>query len=229
MVATLKIFDEALDESCKTLGCDKKQVSRRRDGAEAVKVSVHIGKVASANTVMKSGEHRDNIIKAERVIGFKMEGAGVWDNISCIIIKGVCDYADSHKSKTWQAYAAATGASATKTFLEYWTPLYKEERKRYCMVPFRKNPQFVGRHNEIDKLEQWITQQNGPSKIAVCGLGGVRKTQVALELAYRIRERDSECSIFWVPCFSYESVEQAYTSIAQALGIENIKPAETKD
>ncbi|KAB8234347.1 purine and uridine phosphorylase [Aspergillus alliaceus] len=223
------ICSEALDESCKKLGCDEKQVSRRRDGAEAVKASLHIGKVASANRVMKSGDHRDNIIKAERVIGFEMEGAGVWDNISCIIIKGVCDYADSHKSKTWQAYAAATGASAAKTFLEYWSPTHREERKRHWIVPFRKNPQFVGRHDEIVKLEEWITQQNGPSKVAVCGLGGVGKTQVALELAYRIRERDSECSIFWVPCFSYESVEQAYMNIAQTLGIEDMKPAEAKD
>ncbi|KAE8413588.1 purine and uridine phosphorylase [Aspergillus pseudocaelatus] len=226
---TENICSEALEESCKKLGCDEKKISRRRDGTEAVKASVHIGKVASANTVMKSGEHRDKIIKAESVIGFEMEGAGVWDNISCIIIKGVCDYADSHKSKYWQAYAAATGASAAKTFLEYWTPTHREERKRHWMVPFRKNPQFVGRHDEILKLEQWITHQSGPSKVGVCGLGGVGKTQVALELAYRIRERDSECSIFWVPCFSYESVEQAYTSIAQTLGIEDMKPAEAKD
>ncbi|PIG69514.1 hypothetical protein AARAC_012044 [Aspergillus arachidicola] len=194
------ICSEALEESCKELRCDEKQVIRRRD------------------------------VKAEKVIGFEMEGAGVWDNISCIIIKGVCDYADSHKSKNWQAYAAATGASAAKTFLEYWIPTHREaERKCHWMVPFRKNPQFVGRHSEIDKLEEWITQPNGPSKIAVCGLGGVGKTQVALELAYRIRERDSECSIFWVPCLSYESVEQAYTSIAQTLGIRDIKPAEAKD
>lgn len=120
------ICSEALEESCKELGCDRKQVIRRRDGTEAIKVSLHIGKVASANTVMKSGEHRDNIIKAERVIGFEMEGAGVWDNIPCIIIKGVCDYADSHKCKKWQAYAAATGASAAKTFLEYWAPTHRE-------------------------------------------------------------------------------------------------------
>ncbi|KAE8131508.1 Pfs, NB-ARC and TPR domain protein [Aspergillus pseudotamarii] len=120
------ICSEALEESCKELGCDEKQISRRRAGTEAVKASVHIGKVASANTVMKSGEHRDKIVKAESVIGFEMEGAGVWDNISCIIIKGVCDYADSHKSKYWQAYAAATGASAAKTFLEYWRPTHRE-------------------------------------------------------------------------------------------------------
>lgn len=55
-----------------------------------------------------------------------MEGAGVWNNISCIILKGVCDYADSHKNKAWQAYAAATGAAAAKAFLEYWDPTVRE-------------------------------------------------------------------------------------------------------
>jgi nucleoside phosphorylase len=71
---------------------------------------------------MKSGQHRDEIARIEKVIGFEMEGAGVWDNILCIIIKGVCDYADSHKNKLWQAYAAATGASVAKALLEYWVP-----------------------------------------------------------------------------------------------------------
>jgi nucleoside phosphorylase len=75
---------------------------------------------------MKSGEHRDRLVQSEGVVGFEMEGAGVWDNISCIIIKGVCDYADSHKNKAWQSYAAATGAAAAKAFLEYWEPTARE-------------------------------------------------------------------------------------------------------
>ncbi len=28
-----------------------------------------------------------------------MEGAGVWDEVPYIVIKGICDYADSHKNK----------------------------------------------------------------------------------------------------------------------------------
>jgi hypothetical protein len=68
---------------------------------------------------MKSGQHRDKIARKEKVIGFKMEGVGVWDNVPCIIIKGVCDYADSHKSKLWQAYAAATRLSSS----EPWSAL----------------------------------------------------------------------------------------------------------
>ena len=115
-----QICEEALGKDCDDLNCDKGQQIRCREIPEASPSSIYIGPVASADTVMKSGQHRDEIVRKEKVIGFEMEGAGVWDHVPCIIIKGVCDYADSHKNKLWQAYAAATGASATKAFLEYW-------------------------------------------------------------------------------------------------------------
>jgi nucleoside phosphorylase len=111
-----------MQKDCNSLGCAGNTVNRRRCGSEAAKPFIHFGTMASANTVMKSGEHRDKIAEREGVIGFEMEGAGVWDNIPCIIIKGVCDYADSHKNKIWQNYAAATAASCTRSFLEHWMP-----------------------------------------------------------------------------------------------------------
>ncbi|KAF3025851.1 hypothetical protein E8E14_014770 [Neopestalotiopsis sp. 37M] len=85
----------------------------------------HLGLIASGDTVMKSGEMRDNITKQEGVIAFEMESAGVWDNFPCIVVKGACDYADSHKSKRWQRYAAATAASYARAFLDYWAPSSK--------------------------------------------------------------------------------------------------------
>ncbi|QKX58645.1 uncharacterized protein TRUGW13939_05772 [Talaromyces rugulosus] len=114
------ICEEALEGSCDGVGCYGQKVPRNRHNAGTTNPFVHIGTIASADTVMKSGEHRDKMAKRDNVIGFEMEGAGVWRNMPCIIIKGVCDYADSHKNKTWQRYASATGASAAKTFLEYW-------------------------------------------------------------------------------------------------------------
>jgi hypothetical protein len=82
---------------------------------------VHFGLIASADTVMKSGEDRDEAAARDGVIAFEMEGAGVWENFpGSLVIKGVCDYADSHKSKEWQGYAAATAAAAAKAFLENW-------------------------------------------------------------------------------------------------------------
>jgi nucleoside phosphorylase len=120
------ICKTAVESPCTSLGCDMDRVCRRRPSTEHNSPRVHIGTVASADTVMKSGEHRDRLVQSEGVVGFEMEGAGVWDNISCIIIKGVCDYADSHKNKAWQAYAAVTGAAAAKSFLEYWEPTARE-------------------------------------------------------------------------------------------------------
>ncbi|KAH1444285.1 hypothetical protein KXW34_008888 [Aspergillus fumigatus] len=120
------VCKSALDTACIQLGCDKNRISRLRCNAENCIPSIHIGTVASADTVMKSGEHRDRLVKSDNVIGFEMEGAGVWDNTSCIIIKGVCDYADSHQNKAWQAYATATGAATAKAFLEYWVPTVRE-------------------------------------------------------------------------------------------------------
>jgi nucleoside phosphorylase len=97
-------------------------IYRNRLHEDTVNPVVHIGTIACADTVMKSGKHRDKLAEVEGVIGFEMEGAGVWDNLPCVIIKGVCDYADSNKNKSWQNYAAATGAAGAKAFLEHWRP-----------------------------------------------------------------------------------------------------------
>ncbi|KAI1022170.1 hypothetical protein LB504_007299 [Fusarium proliferatum] len=72
------------------------------------------------DTVMKSANDRDHIAKQMQVLGFEMESVGVWEVFPCVVIKSVCDYADSHKSKDWQPYAAACASSYTKAFLRYW-------------------------------------------------------------------------------------------------------------
>ncbi|THY39252.1 purine and uridine phosphorylase [Aureobasidium pullulans] len=121
------VCKQASESSCDALGCNSLAIMDnparlKRLDAENPPPLVHIGIVGSADTVMKSGEHRDHIAQRDNIIAFEMEGAGVWDNLPCVIIKGVCDYADSHKNKRWQGYAAATAASAAKSFLDYWSP-----------------------------------------------------------------------------------------------------------
>ncbi|KAL2865008.1 putative kinesin light chain [Aspergillus lucknowensis] len=220
------ICEAALGQNCDDLECNKAEPVRYREPSEAIQTSIYIGTVASADRVMKSGQHRDEIVRKEKVIGFEMEGAGVWDNVPCIVIKGVCTYADSHMSTLWQPYAAATGASAAKAFLDYWMPVNHEDasKTRHLLIPFERNSHLVGRHDEIRKLEDLISISG--AKVAITGLGGVGKTQVALEFAYRMRDTEPECSIFWVPCTSYEAVEQACMAIAQIVGLEDVKPAE---
>lgn len=86
---------------------------------EDPKPHLHIGPIASSDTVMKSAAHRDDLVRRTQIIGFEMEGSGICNDLSCIIIKGVCDYADFQKNKVWQDYAAASAACAAKSFLEF--------------------------------------------------------------------------------------------------------------
>jgi nucleoside phosphorylase len=69
---------------------------------------------------MKSAKDRDRITKQTQALGFEMESVGIWEVFPCVVIKSVSDYADSHKSKAWQPYAAAYAASYAKGFLRYW-------------------------------------------------------------------------------------------------------------
>jgi nucleoside phosphorylase len=125
-----KVCKIALESSCSELKCSKKNLIQGRrlqstDDArniEEQKPCIHFGLIASGDTVMRSGEDRDEIAAREKVIGFEMEGAGVWEELPCVVIKGVCDYADSHKNKKWQGYAAATAAACMKAFLKEWVP-----------------------------------------------------------------------------------------------------------
>lgn len=126
--STDPVCDKALENDCRKLGCVGGLVPRGRLHAGIPNPQVHFGSLASADIVMKSGEYRDRLAEAEKVVGFEMEGAGICDTFPCIIIKGVCDYADSHKNKTWQDYASATAASCAKAFLQSW-PATSQERK----------------------------------------------------------------------------------------------------
>ncbi|KAM0434034.1 hypothetical protein ACHAPT_003978 [Fusarium lateritium] len=78
---------------------------------------IHYGAIASGNHVMKDSATRDNVARELNVICFEMEAAGLMDVLPCLPIRGICDYSDSHKSKEWQEYAAATAAAYAKEFL----------------------------------------------------------------------------------------------------------------
>src|SRR5207237_6632224 len=79
---------------------------------------VHYGTIASGNQVMRDGKTRDEISSEfGGVLCFEMEAAGLMISFPCLVIRGICDYADSHKNKKWQPYAAATAAAYAKEVL----------------------------------------------------------------------------------------------------------------
>ncbi|OCK73236.1 purine and uridine phosphorylase, partial [Lepidopterella palustris CBS 459.81] len=94
---------------------------RQNRGIEAIRQidtpKIHYGTIASSNQLQISAPTRNRYQKELGVICFEMEGAGVIQKHPCLVIRGICDYSDSHKNKTWQAYAAATAAAYAKELL----------------------------------------------------------------------------------------------------------------
>ncbi|TLD14370.1 uncharacterized protein PgNI_02693 [Pyricularia grisea] len=73
------------------------------------------GTIASGNQVMKDGLTRDRYSRElGGVLCFEMEAAGLMNSFPCIVVRGICDYADAHKNKRWQPYAAAIAAACAK-------------------------------------------------------------------------------------------------------------------
>jgi nucleoside phosphorylase len=64
-----------------------------------------------------------------------MEAAGIMNRFPCMVIRGICDYSDSHKNKDWQGYAALTAAAYAKDLLKEIQPnrVETEERLATCI------------------------------------------------------------------------------------------------
>jgi nucleoside phosphorylase len=97
--------------------CSKDRLVERTSRGNQ-EVVVHYGTIASGNQVMKEGTTRDRLSsELGGVLCFEMEAAGLMNSFPCLVIRGICDYADSHKNKRWQPYAAATAAACAKELL----------------------------------------------------------------------------------------------------------------
>lgn len=99
--------------------CEDGMVRRSdRDNQDPV---VHYGTIASGNELIKNAVERDRIGKEFNAKCVEMEAAGLTE-FRCIVIRGICDYADAYKNDVWQEYAAATAAAVAKEYLSVLRP-----------------------------------------------------------------------------------------------------------
>jgi nucleoside phosphorylase len=122
-----RLFEDVYDhqgtklDDCKDC-CDADHTisrSERGDGATRLLDApfVHFGNIASSSQLQISARERNRVQQEHEAICFEMEAAGVMEEYPCVVIRGICDYADSHKNKGWQNYAAATAAACAKGLL----------------------------------------------------------------------------------------------------------------
>ncbi|SPN99608.1 uncharacterized protein DNG_02460 [Cephalotrichum gorgonifer] len=83
---------------------------------------VHYGTIASSNTLMFDAKLRDDLAAKKGVLCFEMEAAGLMNSFPCLVIRGICDYSDTHVNKVWQGYAAMTAAAHAKDLLQEIRP-----------------------------------------------------------------------------------------------------------
>jgi tetratricopeptide (TPR) repeat protein len=91
------------------------------------------------------------------------------------------------------------------------------------VVPFERNLRYVDREI-LGKIKRRLFRQGQSELIAIFGLGGVGKTQIALELAYQTKDLYPDCAVFWLPAVDMESIQQAYQTMAEQLGISPTDP-----
>ncbi|KAK2054988.1 purine and uridine phosphorylase [Colletotrichum caudatum] len=106
------------DPASLSYGCDIKcgdnaacLIARRERDEEDDDPAIYYGLIASGNQLMKDARIRD-VLAAERdVLCFEIEAAGLMNHFPCLVIRGICNYSDSHKNKEWQGFAAIVAAA----------------------------------------------------------------------------------------------------------------------
>lgn len=128
-----------LDEISKKDGIDRPHIAPLKDtpwvegnralrqplfpGQDPKRPKIHIGPIASSNTVLKNATVREYLRKNFKIKAVEMEASGIaeaaWQNgKGYFVIRGICDFANDDKNKRWQPYAASAAAAFTREIIE---------------------------------------------------------------------------------------------------------------
>ncbi|KAM3526723.1 hypothetical protein MY4038_006679 [Beauveria bassiana] len=135
-------------------GCDLSQ-EIPRPKRKSTLPAIHYGVILSGNSLVKDAEQRDTIARTtmQDCICYEMEAAVIVSQLPCLVIRGICDYADSHKNDVWQPYAAATAAAYARILICNLDPPIQVKKIRSKELALLFDPMF----ESVKKLEA----QNG--------------------------------------------------------------------
>lgn len=165
-----------IDQESDCEKCDKQELLDREPRDDTTP-HVHYGLIASGDQVMKDPETRDALAQRLGILCFEMEAAGLMNQLPTLVIRGICDYCDSHKNKLWQGYAALTAAAYAKLLLsvipETQSIRSQALQQGLSMVPFDWSPRIEEQNRESANLEQL--------RLVPQGLRGIRQTSITLQ------------------------------------------------
>ncbi|KAL3465699.1 ankyrin repeat-containing domain protein [Aspergillus heterothallicus] len=114
--------------------CDTSALVARRPRDDP---AVHYGLIASGSQIIKSAKRRDELRVQRNILCFETEAVGLMDDFPCLVIRGISDYADSHKDDLWQGYAAITSAAYARDLLRTIESQEVEEKETAIKVTER--------------------------------------------------------------------------------------------
>ncbi|KAF5613029.1 heterokaryon incompatibility protein het-E-1, partial [Fusarium tjaetaba] len=119
---------------CKDNCGEENLIAREARGEEDQDPMIHYGLIASSDNLIKDATIRDKLAREEGVLCFEMEAAGLMNHFPCLIIRGICDYSDTHKNDEWQEFAAMTAAAYAKELLQKIPPTKIQKEKSLAKV-----------------------------------------------------------------------------------------------
>ncbi|KAG5817884.1 hypothetical protein H9Q71_001671 [Fusarium xylarioides] len=141
-------------------------VDRKERGEQEDDPAIHYGLIASANQLMKDALARDKLAASMDVLCFEMEAAGLINHFPCLVIRGICDYSDLHKSKEWQGFAAMMAAAYAKDLLRQIPPSKVEAEKPISEVlssikstgnETKHAVMSIASNHWFAKIERWLS------------------------------------------------------------------------
>ncbi|KAH7207390.1 hypothetical protein DER44DRAFT_374790 [Fusarium oxysporum] len=128
--------------------------------------AIHYGLIASSNRLMTDALTRDALATKKGVLCFEMEAAGLMNHFPCLVIRGICDYSDSHKSKEWQGFAAMMAAAYAKDLLRQIPPNKVEAEKPISEIltsiestgnETKHAVMSIASDHRFAKIERWLS------------------------------------------------------------------------
>jgi nucleoside phosphorylase len=217
------------------------------------KIVCHIKPMASGSAVRADHPFEEVLAPVRGTVAIDMEGAAFGLVMSrhllirWLIVKGVCDYADQDKNDAYHDYAARASALYVLSFIRAYvtaerlprldgpSPSSRAGPDGVWNVPHRRNPHFTGRDELLEWLHQHLTPtvQNDSAQahrislarpLAIKGLGGIGKTQIAVEYAYRSHDQGRYMHTLWVNAAAEETIMASFVTIAELLPCQTVLP-----
>ncbi|KAF3113191.1 hypothetical protein TWF706_010178 [Orbilia oligospora] len=184
----------------------------------------HRGTILSGNSFVGGADFRDKLANVyNTALCIEMEASGVIDQTRCLVIRGICDYADTHVNRMWQRYAAGTAAVFAKQFLHTLQPQAIEKFDAIPIIikqPASQDEEFTAREDILEEIEAKFESE---PLVGLTGVGGVGKSHIALEYFHSFREKFPECSAIWIASRTRARFIEQYRELVETLGFKTLQ------